>query len=239
MPDHLDDVLDTNAQLAKAWKALDRLGQLDPDLASEEFDHLRQLLAHFTKTMSKPSDYLLANDVYKRVEFDDFRADLLDYLRDKANAECRSRDNVAAHNARLGPTYWCKSAFEQVQSASFKDVDKFLSSHGIVGDGSKTLKAVSEAYQCILEIVEAEFSHSGNLCHIRELVDRDRSQSTPDKSVRPVAKKGKRARLISPLGASHAGCNPSHSRPALPCGTVQSASFFVLSMNAKGIIIVT
>ena len=31
--------------------------------------------------------------------------------------------------------------------------------------------AVSEAYACILEIVEAEFSHSGNLEHIYRLVD--------------------------------------------------------------------
>lgn len=49
MSDFLSEAVDTNAKLAQAWKAhpLDRLGQVDHVRASEEFDHLGELLEHF------------------------------------------------------------------------------------------------------------------------------------------------------------------------------------------------
>ena len=69
-----------------------------------------------------------------------------------------------AHNARLGPNYWCKEAFQNGKEATFEDFDELLAAHGLEStDEFKTKEAVSEAYACILEIVEAEFSHSGNL----------------------------------------------------------------------------
>ena len=166
MTNLLSDVIATNQLLAKAWKKLSDLEAVDDELANEEIDHLHKLLEHFNKCVSKP--YILRkNDA---LDFDEFRTDLLDYLHEKARKEKLSKMQAKAHNADLGPNYWCKEAFKTGEEATFEDLDVFLTSHDLEGT-NETVEIVSEAYDSVLDIVEAEFSHSGSLSHIQALVD--------------------------------------------------------------------
>tara|TARA_B100000989_G_C19497298_1_gene452659 strand:- start:565 stop:1197 length:633 start_codon:yes stop_codon:yes gene_type:complete len=172
MSDLLSEAVVTKDHFARALKALTRLGQVDNLRASEELDHLTQLLEHFNSTVSDPikNEYPIAST--DNSKFDDFRADLLVYLREKAIAERISKDEASVHNARLGPTYWCKNAFKEGEKATFEDFYEILSSHGLEStDEFEMNEAISEAHAGILEIVEAEFSHSGNLEHIHHVVE--------------------------------------------------------------------
>ena len=58
MAEFLSEAVDTNAKLTKAWKKLDRLGEVDHLRASEEFDHLGHLLDHFNNTLSNINDLI-------------------------------------------------------------------------------------------------------------------------------------------------------------------------------------
>ena len=181
MTELFSQAVETNASLARAWKALDRLACEDDVRASEEFDHLNELMAHFNRTVSKPSQYVLAEATHD-LDFDAFRADYLEYLRNKAIAESRSKVEAEAHNARLGPNYWCKEAFRQGEQATFDDLHELLTPYGLESI-DETDEAVSEAYACILDIVEADFSHSGNLAHVEALVQLELRREEKHQSV--------------------------------------------------------
>ena len=171
-------VLLTNPQLVKACKALEHLENVDHVLASEGFDQMSRLLNHFMDTTNEmckiiePPDHVVASDVADEIDFDKFRTALRLYLREKATEERRSKADAETHNARLGPNYWCKEAFRTGEEATFEDIDELLARHGLESTNKfKTEEAVSEAYGCILEISEVEFSDSGNLGHIWQLLE--------------------------------------------------------------------
>ena len=83
---------------------------------------------------------------------------------------------MTSYNAHLGPNYWCKSAYKDGQVATFDDFDEFLDEHcREINDDYDVSYLVSEAYEGILDVTEADFSHNGLLDHINDLVDIEKS----------------------------------------------------------------